>query len=60
MKVWSLFIILTLFILFPWILTIKSTLTGHYEGINMILKDVNVFGQALIFMSEDLPYKIKY
>jgi len=26
----------------------------------MILKDVNVFGQALIFMSKDLPYIITY
>lgn len=51
-KAWSPFIILTLFISCWGIPTIKSALTGHYEGANMILKGVNVLGQALTFMPE--------
>ncbi|MGE7114238.1 L-lactate permease [Lysinibacillus sp. NPDC047702] len=51
-KAWSPFIILTLFISCWGIPMIKSALTGHYEGENMILKGVNVLGQALTFMPE--------
>ena len=51
-KAWSPFIILTVFISFWGIPIIKSALTGHYEGTNIILKGVNVIGQALTFMPE--------
>ncbi|USK70617.1 L-lactate permease [Peribacillus asahii] len=51
-KAWSPFIILTVFISFWGIPTIKTALTGHYEGTNVILKGVNAVGQALTFMPE--------
>ncbi|QDQ02517.1 L-lactate permease [Lysinibacillus fusiformis] len=51
-KAWSPFIILTVFISLWGIPTIKSALTGHYEGTNFILKGVNAIGQALTFMPE--------
>uniref|UniRef100_UPI0040481764 L-lactate permease n=1 Tax=Lysinibacillus sp. FSL H8-0500 TaxID=2921393 RepID=UPI0040481764 len=51
-KAWSPFIILTIFISFWGIPAIKSALTGHYEGSNILLKGVNTLGQALTFMPE--------
>lgn len=51
-KAWSPFIILTVFISFWGIPTIKTALTGHYEGTNILLKGVNVLGQALTFTPE--------
>lgn len=51
-KAWSPFIILTVFISLWGIPIIKTALTGHYEGANIILKGVNAVGHALSFMPE--------
>ena len=51
-KAWSPFVILTVFISLWGIPTIKTALAGHYEGTNILLKGVNVLGQALTFMPE--------
>jgi lactate permease len=51
-KAWSPFILLTGTITLWGIPTIKSALSGHYEGSNAILKAVNVIGQSLTFMPE--------
>lgn len=48
-KAWSPFIILTAFISFWGIPTIKSALIGHYEGTNVILSWVNQLGSWLTF-----------
>ncbi|MCD4838333.1 lactate permease LctP family transporter [Neobacillus sedimentimangrovi] len=51
-KAWSPFILLTGTITLWGIPTIKSALSGHYEGSNAILKAVNVIGQSFTFMPE--------
>jgi lactate permease len=51
-KAWSPFILLTGTITLWGIPTIKSALSGHYEGSNAILKAVNVIGKSLTFMPE--------
>lgn len=51
-KAWSPFIVLTAIISIWGIPTIKTALTGHYEGTNIILKAVNSLGHALTFMPE--------
>jgi len=52
LKAWSPFIILTAFISCWGIPVIKSALTGNYDGANIILKGVNVLGQAVTFTVE--------
>ncbi|MGG5253164.1 L-lactate permease [Neobacillus sp. SM06] len=49
-KAWSPFLILTGLISLWGIPTIKLALTGHYAGTNIVLKAVNVLGQALTFV----------
>jgi len=51
-KAWSPFIILTAFISVWGIPTIKSALTGHYEGTNLALTVMNKLGQWLTFTPE--------
>ncbi|MED3623215.1 lactate permease LctP family transporter [Neobacillus thermocopriae] len=51
-KAWSPFILLTGTITLWGIPTIKSALSGHYEGSNALLKAVNVIGQFFTFMPE--------
>ncbi|MFH7819705.1 L-lactate permease [Neobacillus thermocopriae] len=51
-KAWSPFILLTGTITLWGIPTIKSALSGHYEGSNALLKAVNVIGKSLTFMPE--------
>lgn len=51
-KAWSPFIILTAFISVWGIPTIKSALTGHYEGTNLALTVMNKLGQRLTFTPE--------
>lgn len=48
-KAWSPFIILTAFISIWGIPTIKSALTGHYEGTNSLLVAINKLGEWLTF-----------
>ncbi|UII57158.1 lactate permease LctP family transporter [Cytobacillus spongiae] len=51
-KAWSPFLVLTGFISIWGIPTIKSALTGHYEGTNVILKGVNSIGHLFTLMPE--------
>ncbi|AZU60728.1 L-lactate permease [Neobacillus mesonae] len=51
-KAWSPFILLTATITLWGIPTIKSALSGHYEGSNAILKAINSIGHAFTFMPE--------
>lgn len=51
-KAWSPFILLTALISLWGIPTIKTALTGHYEGSNAILSAVNSLGKFLTFTPE--------
>ncbi|MED4205650.1 lactate permease LctP family transporter [Neobacillus mesonae] len=51
-KAWSPFILLTATITLWGIPTIKSALSGHYEGSNAILNGINTIGHAFTFMPE--------
>ncbi|MCH1627018.1 L-lactate permease [Ferdinandcohnia quinoae] len=51
-KAWSPFLILTGFISLWGVPTLKTALTGHYEGANILLKGINYLGQAFTFMPE--------
>ncbi|WP_077211305.1 L-lactate permease [Bacillus dakarensis] len=51
-KAWSPFIVLTGIISLWGVPAIKTALTGHYEGTNVILQAVNSLGHALTFMPE--------
>lgn len=51
-KSWSPFIILTAFISCWGIPVVKSALTGNYDGTNVILKGINLVGQAMTFTAE--------